>query len=195
MLTDKQEAIFNFIKSHWEEHLESPTQKTIQDSLKIKSDSFLNYCLDRLEDTGHILRNPNKARKNIELAASPFTLPLIGKISAGQPIEAIENYEHIDVTKQLLGEGRFLLQVKGDSMIEDHICDGDWVLCESCQTAPNGTIVVALVDGDHATLKRFYRKDNKIRLQPSNPNYPVQVYEEQFVTIQGIFLGIIRLAK
>jgi repressor LexA len=124
---------------------------------------------------------------------SPYSLPLLGNIAAGLPIEAITQPEEITLTRNILGENRYLLKVKGDSMIEEHICDGDLVICERCQKVPNGTIVVALINKQEATLKRIYIEKDKVRLEPANANHKTQIYKPGEVEIQGKFIGVIRL--
>ena len=105
----------------------------------------------------------------------------------------IDQPEEIVCLKQIVGENRYLLRVKGNSMIEENICDGDLVICERCQKVPNGTIVVALINGQEATLKRIYYEKNKIRLKPANKDYNVQIYKPEEVEVQGKFMGLIRL--
>ncbi len=118
-------------------------------------------------------------------------LPLVGRIAAGSPIEAIENPEYLDLQEVFPTDGNtFVLTVSGDSMIDDHICDGDYVICQRRNTARNGEIVVALLDTGEATLKRLYREAKGIRLQPANANYkPIYV---QNLEIQGVVIGLIR---
>ncbi len=119
-------------------------------------------------------------------------LPLTGMIAAGSPIEAIEEPEMIDLAELFPTSGTtFVLQVNGDSMVDDHICDGDWVVCQSRNTARDGEIVVALMDGE-ATLKRIYREQGRIRLQPANENF-APIYTDN-VEVQGVMIGLIRMA-
>jgi repressor LexA len=122
------------------------------------------------------------------------SLPLLGTVAAGLPIEAIEVSETIDVPQQLTAPRSecFVLQVRGDSMIEDQICDGDFVVVESRPEARNGETVVAVVGGDEATLKRFYRKGPKVRLQPANQTMqPIEVAAAD-VEIRGVVRGLLR---
>jgi repressor LexA len=195
-LTIKQEKILAFIKQYIQKNQYAPTQREIQQALGIKSDSFLNYVLTKLETAGSIKRSKQKSRNNIELLTSPFSMPLLGKIAAGKPIEAINNHEEISITEKLLGDNRYLLEVKGDSMIEDNICDGDWVICERGDNFANGTIVVALINQNEATLKRFFYENNgMVCLKPANKNYQPQYFPADTVTVQGKFIGLIRLQK
>ena len=118
-------------------------------------------------------------------------LPLAGTIAAGCPIEAIEQSESLDLEEMFVSpSGNFALRVRGDSMIDDQICDGDYVVVEKRETASNGETVVALLEDGEATLKRFYRERGSIRLQPANPNYEPIVTKN--VSIQGVVVGIIR---
>jgi len=195
MLTDKQKRLLEFIKSFVREHSYSPTHREMKKSLNISSFSYLNRMLDKLIKLNLIERKNKGTRHNIELLQSPYSIPLLGKIAAGSPIEAISQPEEIILNQSILGDNRYLLQVKGDSMIEENICDGDLVICERCQIVPNGTIVVALIKGQEATLKRFYHKNDKIYLEPANKAHNVQVYNLGEVEIQGKYIGLIRLAN
>jgi repressor LexA len=193
MLSKRQQDLLNFLKKYIQRHHRAPTQREILETLKIKSCSFVNRALDKLEATGYIKRGAARSRYNIKLCTSPYTLPLLGKIAAGAPIEAIKQSEEIAIVQKLLGDNRYVLEVKGDSMIEDNICNGDWIICEKCDTAPDNTIVVALVRGEEATLKRVFREKNRIRLEPANKNYQPQYYNADEIVIQGKFIGLIRL--
>jgi len=120
------------------------------------------------------------------------SLPLLGRIAAGRPVETLENPETIsldDITRQ---RDVFVLEVRGDSMQDEHIVDGDYVMVEKSKTARNGDIVVALVDGSETTLKRLYREGDKIRLQPSNTAMPPIIVPAQSVQVQGKVVGILR---
>ncbi len=122
-----------------------------------------------------------------------FELPLLGRIAAGKPIEAVPTDETISLADFAGGKNVFVLKVRGDSMIDDHICDGDFVVVESTKDAGNGEAVVALVDNSDATLKRFYREKNgKIRLQPSNPAMAPMIYDSSRIQIQGRVIGVLR---
>ncbi|MGA2916526.1 MAG: transcriptional repressor LexA [Sedimentisphaerales bacterium] len=117
-------------------------------------------------------------------------IPLLGRVAAGAPIEAIENIEHISLQSEFGSDDTFALKVQGDSMTGDGIFDGDYVVCKRTQTAPNGKIVVAITDNENATVKRFYKENNGIRLEPSNPNYePIYTQNCQ---IAGIVVGLMR---
>ncbi|MBN1787427.1 MAG: transcriptional repressor LexA [Sedimentisphaerales bacterium] len=118
------------------------------------------------------------------------SIPLLGRVAAGVPIEAIENTEQISLQSEFGSEDTFALKVAGDSMIGDGICDGDTVVCRHSQTAPIGKIVVAIVDNENATVKRFYTENNGVRLESSNPNYE-PIYTKN-CRIAGIVVGLMR---
>jgi repressor LexA len=124
------------------------------------------------------------------VADEPDSLPLLGRVAAGAPIEAIENIEHISLQSEFGSEDTFALKVQGDSMTGDGIFDGDYVVCKRSQTAPNGKIVVAITDNENATVKRFYKETDQIRLEPSNPNY--EPIFTQNCTIAGVVVGLMR---
>ena len=120
-------------------------------------------------------------------------LPLLGAIAAGSPIEAIENREELDLEQLFHSRnGVYVLRVRGDSMIEDHLCDGDFVVIERRETARNGEQVVALLDSGEATLKRFYREGSKIRLQPANSQMEPRIVDAGRCRIQGVVIGVLR---
>jgi repressor LexA len=120
-------------------------------------------------------------------------LPLLGNIAAGSPIEAVENREEIDLEQLFRSRhGVYVLRVRGDSMIEDHLCDGDFVVIERRETARNGEQVVALLDTGEATLKRFYREGSRIRLQPANHTMQPRYVEPGRCRVQGVVIGVLR---
>jgi repressor LexA len=124
----------------------------------------------------------------------PTKLPMLGNIAAGSPIEAIENREEVDLEKMFHSRsGVYVLRVRGESMIDDHLCDGDYVVIERRESARNGEQVVALLDTGEATLKRFYREPgNKIRLQPANSTMQPRIVESDRVRVQGVVIGVLR---
>jgi len=117
-------------------------------------------------------------------------IPLLGRVAAGSPIEAIENVERISIQTHFGTDGTFALKVQGDSMIGDGIFDGDYVICKKSHTAQNGKIVAAIIENDTATVKRFYREHDRIRLEPSNPAYK-PIYTQN-CTIAGVVVGLMR---
>lgn len=197
MLTEGQHRTLQIIKDYVLANGFAPTISEILDLMKVKSRSLVQRNLQCLAEDGSIRLIPNR-RRNIELVEEvQLCLPLIGRIAAGEPIEAINQPEMINIPKMLLGSDRFLLEVKGDSMIGDNICSGDLVMCKHSNVARSGEIAVVLVDDEAATLKRIHhnKKNNIITLIPSNPELTAQDYEAQRIKIQGVYLGLIRLNK
>lgn len=196
MLTMSQRRTYEFIRQYISDNRFSPTVAEIAEGIGIKSRGVVHRYLQALVSAGVITLTPNRHR-NIRLMDSANEaggLPLVGKIAAGSPIEAIEQYESVDVANVFLGPNRYALQVEGDSMIEDGIYDGDIVVCERASSADNGQIVVALIDQQEATLKRLMRTpDGMITLMPANAKLKPMVYEPERVTIQGIYVGLLRV--
>lgn len=178
----------------------SPTLEEIGLMMGLSSPATVHKHLQNLEAKGMIRRNWNHSR-SLELTskarakrAEANQLPLLGLVAAGIPIEAIENSESVEVPSEFVGsQETFVLRVKGDSMIEDGIHDGDLIIVEKRETAQTGETVVALVDGGEATVKRFYReRGGKIRLQPANSSMKPLVYDPRKVQIQGVVVGLMR---
>lgn len=193
MLTRKQQLSYQFICDYIAENGYSPSLEEISKALGTRSKtSAFNYVRE-LEATG-LIHLTSGRKRNIELAKkADTTLPLLGKIAAGQPIEAIENEERIDLSQFFMGSHRFILRVEGDSMIEAGIMDGDMVIVKQQQRAQNGDIVVALIDQNEATLKYIqYNKDNSITLKPANCTLPTMHYSTERVHIQGVVVGQMR---
>jgi repressor LexA len=196
MLTASQHKTYQFIKDYLRNYGYAPTEAEIAMGIGIKSRGVVHRYVHALKDAGYIQVLPGKRRNIIlsDTAQAEYGLPLVGKIAAGKPIEAVSNYEMVDLAQYLIGPNRFVLKVCGDSMIGDNIMDGDYVVCESRATATNGEIVVALIDNQEATLKRLQREQgNMIKLLPSNPSLQPMFYEAERVNIQGVYLGLLRL--
>jgi len=198
VLTPRQREVYNFICRFQEAHGYAPTIAEIRAHLGLSSPATVHQLLSTLEREGLIRRIPNVSR-GIEIVKQESSeqaceIPLLGVVAAGQPIEAILSHEVVSIPPDLLGRGRtFALKVRGDSMIDEHIREGDFLIVEARQTAENGQTVVALVDGSDATVKRFYRDSNQIRLEPANPAYkPILIKPAERVSIQGIVIGVIR---
>ena len=195
-LTPKQLRLLEFIRQFRDDHGYAPTLDEIAHAFGVTKITTLQH-LRAMEKRGAIRRGRYQAR-SIEIVEtphprkSPTLVPLAGRIAAGQPIEAIEDNEVMDLAELVEGKvDPFLLRVEGDSMIDDSIRDGDYVLCERRTAAHNGETVVAVVEDNEATLKRFYRDRNgSIRLQPANaamkPLYPRQC------EIRGVVIGVLR---
>ncbi len=198
MLTMTQRKTLQFIEDFIIRHTYAPTTAEIAKGIGIKSRGVVHRYLRALNEAGHIAMTP-KRHRNIRLKRNltqTTTLPLVGVIAAGCPIEAIEQHESIDVADVFLGDNRYMLRVKGVSMIEEGIFDGDLVVCEKSQTAETGQIVVALIDQQEATLKRVqHNQDHTITLLPANANLKPMVYAADRVEIQGIFIGLLRFAR
>lgn len=195
MLTRLEEKILQFITRHIAQHGHSPTLEEIGQALKIRSRGTVHRYVESLVDKGHIYREGRSWRSlrlTGERSRHSLTLPLVGRIAAGSPIEAIPGMEEIDVGGLLAGPDRFALQVRGDSMIEAGILDGDYVVARHAQTADDGDIVVALIDGEEATLKRLRRNGEQIELIPENRELTPLVYPAERVQIQGVLIGQLR---
>jgi repressor LexA len=196
-LTKKQEEILEFIKKRIKEKGYPPAVREICEATGLKSTSTVHGHLTRLEKKGYIRRDPSKPRA-IEIVDEEFyvhrnvvQLPLVGKVTAGEPILAVENIEEtMTLPYDLVGtEDAFLLRVRGDSMIEAGIFDNDIIIVRRQNVAENGDIVVALID-DEATVKRFYKEHDHIRLQPENKAMEPIIVKD--VKILGKVIGLIR---
>jgi repressor LexA len=198
-LTKRQKEILDFIARFTEEHGYAPSLDEIASHFRLSSASTVHQHLLNLEEKGFISRQPGRSRAVIVTAPqspspeSTLALPLLGRIAAGQPIEAILDHETLTVPSQMVrGRRTFALQVKGTSMIEENVQDGDYIVVEQADTANQGDMVVALIDNDRATLKRFYRERDHIRLQPANPEIEPIIVTDQAFKIQGIVIGLLR---
>lgn len=192
-LTRRQEAIYEFLRDKIINRGYGPTVREIGTEFGIKSPNGVMCHLKALEKKGLILREQNMSRA-IQLTDPPqrmsARLPLAGQIAAGSPTLAIETAEQQDFTSLFDNEDHFCLTVRGDSMIEDHIADGDYAIIRKQSTCREGEIVAALVDGEDATLKRFYREPGRYRLEPANSSM-LPIYSTN-VEILGVLVGVIR---
>ncbi len=197
VLPKQKQRILEYLKDYIKRHGYAPTLSEIARKFQVTSLATVHEHLEKLERLGFIKRD-NKPRELRIVAdeAAPsedaVSLPIVGTITAGQPIEAIEHIEEgMPVPKQLIGNKRaYILRVKGDSMIESLIADGDYVILEKTEYAKDGDMVVALLEDGTATLKKFFKTRNLIRLQPANKKYK-PLYTKN-VIIQGRVIGIIR---
>lgn len=192
-LTKKQKKILSFIEKYIAKHDYAPSYREIAEHFELSSVATVAGYIQVLKEKDYLDNAENIAR-SLQLTPQfderKFSVPLLGIIAAGEPIEAIRTQETIEVPADMRGENVFALKVRGDSMIEDGIYDGDYVIIEQVQVPSNGDIVVSLIDGNNVTLKRFYKESDHIRLQPANSNYdPIRVKK---VTIQGRVKGVIR---
>ncbi len=197
-LTDRQQQTYDFLRAYIVRHGVAPKLREIAEHLGITSRGTVHRYLGALVEAGLIVVEADRAR-GIELVEEAgggfrkFTLPLVGRIAAGHPIEAIPDQDEIDLSEFFIRPNRFVLKVTGDSMIEDGILDGDMVVVEQSSTARDGEIVVALIDNEEATLKHLQRnKDGSITLVPANRNLSPMRYAQERVQIQGIVVGQFR---
>lgn len=198
-LTHRQRQILDYIMQHIEIHGYPPTVREIGEAVNLSSSSTVHAHLRNLEESGLIQRDRILTRA-IKIVAGASTsakpkkivnLPVVGRVAAGKPMLAVEDVEDIFPIPQdfLSGAEGFMLKVKGDSMIEDGIHDGDYVIVRKQHTADNGDTVVALVDGE-ATVKRFFREDGRVRLQPANQEMQPMYYPS--VEVVGRVVGLVR---
>lgn len=198
MTTPTQLKIYDFIKSYIAENSHSPSLVEIAQGIGIRSKSLISRYVHALKKQGLIDLDP-KGYRQIRLKIPSGSIPLMGRIAAGSPIEALPQNETINLHELVTSQERvsvFALEVKGDSMIDEGIFNGDLVLCESRNAAREGEIVVALIDNQEATLKRIsYQIKDNIILTPENPALLPKMYEAHRVSVQGIFIGLIRMNK
>lgn len=205
-LTRRQKEILDFIGEYVDRYGYAPSIEEICEHFDLSSTATVHKHLINLESKGLISRSSGRSR-SIEINAgrgrddaevpAAVHVPLLGRIAAGRPIEAINEPEQIVLPEEMLGRGRtYVLKVDGNSMIDEQIRSGDYVIVESRDTASDGEVVVALVDGSDATLKAFYRqKDGRIRLQPANPAIDPIIVDESSVQVQGVVIGVLRKYK
>jgi repressor LexA len=196
-LTKRQKEILDFIRKFIDENGYAPSFREIAYYFEFSSTGTIAEYINILQEKGYLTREAMEARA-IQLTPSfddgidVCNIPLEGTIDAGKPIEAIRTRETIDIPRDMMGRKTFALRVRGESMIEDGILDGDYVIIEQTSSARNGDIVVALVDNQNATLKRFFDEKNNIRLQPANRKMTAMRFAKKRVTIQGKVRGVIR---
>jgi repressor LexA len=203
-LTKRQKEVLDYLVSFLNKHGYSPSFEEIAKSLKLTSLATVHKHITTLERKGFVRRGYNQSR-SIEVLQLPkpvreqvierrvVELPLAGRIAAGRPLEAVEDRETISLGDFARSSNVFVLEVKGNSMVDDHILDGDFIVVEQTQVANPGEIIVALVRGEEATLKRFYREPGgKIRLQPANSEMRPFIVPASEVKIQGRVIGVLR---
>lgn len=205
-LTRRQKELMDFVAKFIEQNGYSPSYEEIASGMKLASLATVHKHVQALE-AKHYLRRSHNHSRSLEIgerffqeeqarkpqAAADLSIPLLGRIAAGVPVEALENREALQFSDFVGNEGTFALEVRGDSMIEDHICSGDYVLVEKANSVRDGEIVVALVDQMETTLKRYFRESSgQIRLQPANSAMqPIYVDPAQ-LEIQGRVLAVMR---
>jgi len=202
-ITRRQRQVYDFIADFVQRNGYSPSNDEIRVGLELNSLATVHKHITNLEKKGLLRRDYNRSR-SIDLLQpkgrlkqamglnTHMVLPLIGRIAAGQPIEAVENPETISLADFVRSKEVFVLEVRGESMQDEHILSGDYVLVEKTKSAHNGDIVVALVQGSEATLKRLYREGDTIRLQPSNAAMQPLIVPAAAVEVQGRVIGVLR---
>lgn len=196
-LTPRQAEILAFVTAYAEERGFAPTLQEIGDRFGLSSVATVHKHVRHLVDKGYLRRERRNASRDIEVVGGGggvlATIPLLGTVAAGRPIEALAEHEQLRVPEEWLGKGRtYALRVRGDSMIDEQIRNGDTVVVEARETARNGETVIALVDGESVTVKQYFREGALIRLQPANPAVPVMRFPEERVTVQGVVIGVLR---
>jgi repressor LexA len=203
-LTRRQKEVMDFLSSFIDQKGYSPSYEEIASGLGLASLATVHKHIQALEAKQYLRRSYNHSRSlevgeryvTEELSrrpAFPASIPLLGRIAAGAPVEAIANPEALHFSDFAKHDGTFALEVRGESMIEDHICSGDYVLAEKTDSVKNGDIVVALVNGSEATLKRYYQEpDGRVRLQPANSAMDPIFVDRASLDIQGRVLAVMR---
>ena len=196
-LTKRQREILDYLNEFIQDHGYAPSLEEIGRRFGLSSLATVHKHLTNLQEKGFIKRSWNRSR-SVELVPTrtggrALELPLLGYVAAGAPIEAIAGSETIAVPEDLAGKrDTYVLRVKGDSMIDEQIRDGDFVIVEDRKTAENGEMVIALVGGSDVTLKKFYRESGRIRLQPANPAMQPLILDAGHVQVQGVVVGVMR---
>jgi len=201
-LTRRQRQVYDFIAQFVARNGYSPSFEEIGEALGLSSLATVHKHITNLEQKGILKRAynrsrsidllPLKSRMRASLAASAVELPLVGRIAAGKPVEQLENPATLSLADFTRSKDVFVLQVTGDSMQDEHIVDGDYVLVEKAPTARDGEIVVALLEGSETTLKRIYREGERVRLQPSNAAMKPILVPAARVQVQGRVIGVLR---
>jgi len=198
VLTPRQLQILTFVRDYRRRHGYAPTMQELADAFHISKVTVFEH-IEVLEKKGLLRRLPHKARSLMLTARAtlpdenPTRLPLAGQIAAGVPIEAVQDDESIDLQELFATRsGCFVLRVRGDSMLDEQIRDGDYVIVERRTEPRDGETVVALLESGEATLKKFYRQDRRIRLEPANARYAPMYVDADRVQIQGVVVGVIR---
>ena len=197
-LTKRQREILDYLNEFIQQHGYAPSLEEIGQRFGLSSLATVHKHMTNLEAKNFIKRSWNRSR-SVELLPGPsggraIDLPLMGYVAAGMPIEAVAGTETISVPEALIGRSRdtYVLKVKGNSMIDEQIRDGDWVVVEDRKTANNGEMVVALLRDQDVTLKTFYRDNGRIRLQPANTTMQPIFADPADVQIQGVVVGVMR---
>lgn len=196
-LTKRQREILDYLQEFIQQHGYAPSLEEVGRRFGLSSLATVHKHLTNLQEKGFIRRSWNRSR-SVELIPArvgqrAIELPMLGYVAAGLPIEAVASAETIAVPEDLVGRrDSYVLRVKGDSMIDEHIRDGDFVIVEDRKTADNGEMVIALIGGQDVTLKKFYRENGRIRLQPANPAMQPIFVDPSNVQLQGVVVGVMR---
>jgi len=196
-LTKRQREILDYLNDFIQQHGYAPSLEEIGRRFHLSSLATVHKHLTNLQEKGFIRRSWNRSRSveviPAKVASRAVELPLLGYVAAGLPIEAVASEDTIAVPELLAGKrDSYVLRVRGNSMIDEQICDGDFVVIEDRRTALDGETVVALVGGSDVTLKKLYREKDRVRLQPANPTMePIYVAHDQ-VQVQGVVVGVMR---
>ncbi|MEJ2061452.1 MAG: transcriptional repressor LexA [Gammaproteobacteria bacterium] len=190
----KQAEILQYLRDYQALHGRAPTLGEIGRAVGLASRSTAHYHVNALVEAGHLERSPGwRGVRLAEEHQNPLALPLAGRIAAGHPIEAIPGQDEIDFAGMLLGPDRYVLQVRGDSMVEAGILDGDYVVMRRAESADDGDIVAALIDDEEATLKRLRQcRNGEVLLIPENSQMTALRYDAERVRIQGILVAQLR---
>ena len=209
MLTRKQNELLMYLSSYMGQHEVPPSFDEMRNALGLASKSGVHRLVSALEERGYIRRLANRARaievlkpsatnpivaRAVEAATNLVTLPLLGRIAAGTPIEALSDpTSHLEIPASMVGGGEhFALEIVGDSMVGAGILDGDTVVIQRAETARHGEIVVALIDQQEATLKTLLKEPGRIGLEAANPKYETRYFQSGQIEVQGTLAGLIR---
>jgi repressor LexA len=196
-LTKRQREILDYLQDFIQQHGYAPSLEEIGRRFGLSSLATVHKHLTNLQEKGFIKRAWNRSR-SVEMiptttAGRSVELPLLGYVAAGVPIEAVASSETIAVPEDLVGRrDTYVLRVRGNSMIDEQICDGDFVIVEDRKTAQNGETVVALLGGSDVTLKKLYRENGRVRLQPANPAMQPLFIDPDQLQVQGVVVGVMR---
>ena len=211
MLTRKQSELLTYLSDHMQQHDVPPSFDEMRDALGLASKSGVHRLVSGLEERGYIRRLANRARaievlkpvtaaasgvvtRAVETASNLVSLPLLGRIAAGTPIEALSDpTNHLEIPASMVGSGEhFALEIIGDSMVGAGILDGDTVVIQRAETARHGEIVVALINQQEATLKTLLKEPGRVGLEAANPRYETRYFSTGEVEVQGKLAGLIR---
>ena len=210
MLTRKQSELLTYLSDHMQQHDVPPSFDEMRDALGLASKSGVHRLVSGLEERGYIRRLANRARaieilkpvtaaggvftRAVETASNLVSLPLLGRIAAGTPIEALSDpTNHLEIPASMVGSGEhFALEIVGDSMVGAGILDGDTVVIQRAETARHGEIVVALINQQEATLKTLLKEPGRVGLEAANPRYETRYFSTGEVEVQGKLAGLIR---